>query len=100
MGGGEGGGGGGPSFISASLYIGDLLPEVNEGLLFKIFNAVGPVALIHVCPDAVTRNSLGYAYVNYHQTIDAERALESMNFTDIKSKPCRIMWSQRDPSVH
>jgi len=86
-------------FHSASLYVGDLTPDANEALLFEIFNAVGPVASIRVCRDAVTRRSLGYAYVNYHQLSDAERALDTMNFSMIKSKPCRIMWSQRDPSL-
>lgn len=87
------------SFQNASLYVGDLLSDVNEGLLFEVFNAVGPVSSIRVCRDAVTRRSLGYAYVNFHQMADAERALDTMNFMDIKNKPCRIMWSQRDPSL-
>ena len=88
-----------PPFHSASLYVGDLAFDASEGLLFEIFNTVGPVASIRVCRDAVTKRSLGYAYVNFHHVPDAERALDTMNYTLIKGKPCRIMWSQRDPTL-
>ncbi|KAF8925965.1 Protein phosphatase PP2A regulatory subunit B, partial [Dissophora ornata] len=84
---------------SASLYIGELDPSVNEAMLFEMFNSVGPVASIRVCRDAVTRRSLGYAYVNFHNVADGERALETLNYTLIKNRPCRIMWSQRDPAL-
>ncbi|XP_076597395.1 polyadenylate-binding protein 1-like [Chaetodon auriga] len=89
----------GPAYPLASLYVGDLHPDVTEAMLFQKFSPAGPIMSIRVCRDIITRRSLGYAYINFQQPADAECALDTMNYDVIKGRPIRIMWSQRDPGL-
>ncbi|CAO3630669.1 unnamed protein product [Cunninghamella echinulata] len=78
------------------LYVGELNPNVEENTLMDIFTQIGPVDNIRICRDAITNKSLGYAYINFSSEVGGERAIQSLNYSLIKGKPCRIMWSQKD----
>ncbi|CAG2233966.1 PABPC [Mytilus edulis] len=82
---------------AGALYVGDLHPDVTEAMLFEKFSTAGPVFSIRVCRDKITGSSRGCAYVKFQQEGDAEKALDTMNFDNLKGRPIRIMWSQGDP---
>ncbi|KAK4590840.1 hypothetical protein RGQ29_021148 [Quercus rubra] len=89
-----------PGFVNsqcASLYVGDLDPQVTESDLVKLFSTVGPIASVRLCRDISSQKSLRYAYVNFVHHYHASMALARLNHTYLKGFPMRIMWCQRDP---
>ncbi|KAF2307485.1 hypothetical protein GH714_029078 [Hevea brasiliensis] len=89
-----------PSMVSAtapaSLYVGDLHPDVTDGQLFDAFSEFKSLASVRVCRDSSSGRSLCYGYVNFISPQDAIQAIEMMNHTALNGKFLRVMWSHRD----
>ncbi|KAG5556748.1 hypothetical protein RHGRI_007124 [Rhododendron griersonianum] len=83
----------------ASLYIGDLHPDVTDGPVFEHFSEFKSLASVRVCRDSSTGRSLCYGYVNYISPLDAIRAIEVKNHSMLNGKVIRVMWSHRDPDA-
>ncbi len=79
--------------------MGDLAPDVAEAHLTTIFSTAAAVQSSRVCRDVFTRESLGYAYVNFMSPEDALKVMEEFNHAPINGRPCRIMLSQREPAL-
>lgn len=84
---------------SPSLYVGDLNQDVTETVLFDHFRKVASVVSVRVCRNLATKRSMGYAYVNFTSLPDAQKAMDELNYSPIKGRACRIMWSNRNPTL-
>jgi len=85
-------------YPNGSLYVGDLRQEVGESDIYDAFKECGAILSVRVCRDVKDQHSLGYAYVNFQTPENAQKALDTLNGKLLKGKPCRVMWSRRDPT--
>ncbi|XWS59577.1 hypothetical protein CRYUN_Cryun08bG0134100 [Craigia yunnanensis] len=83
----------------ASLYVGDLHPDISDGQLFDAFSEFKSLASVRVCRDSSTGRSLCYGYVNFISPQDAHHAIEAKNHSLLNGKMIRVMWSLRDPDA-
>uniref|UniRef100_A0A4W5QVW5 RRM domain-containing protein n=1 Tax=Hucho hucho TaxID=62062 RepID=A0A4W5QVW5_9TELE len=82
-----------------SLYVGDLHQNVTEADLNEMFSEAGPIFSVRVCRDRATHRSLGYAYVNFYQQDDSERALLMFSNDMLEGRYLRIMRSDPDRTL-
>eukprot|EP00796_Vickermania_ingenoplastis_P006179 gene6179-4457_t len=83
----------------ASLYVGELDPNIKENDLLNLFSPFGTILTVRVCRDMVSQRSLGYGFINYESHEAAQKAIETMNFKRVGDKCIRLMWQQRDPAL-
>ncbi|KAG5126256.1 hypothetical protein JHK82_027091 [Glycine max] len=76
--------------VPASLYVGDLHPEVVDHHLFEAFAEFKTMDSVRVCRDRVTMKSLCYVAI---------RAMKLKNNSYLNGKVIRVMWSHPDPSA-
>ena len=63
----------------ATVYVGDLDPQVNETLLWELMVQAGPVVNVHIPKDKLTLQHMGFGFVEFRAEVDAEYAIKIMN---------------------
>ncbi|SCU98028.1 LAFA_0G14994g1_1 [Lachancea sp. 'fantastica'] len=84
------------SFKTTALFIGDLNQNVSEKMLKEVFGAFPSLQSVKICLDAVTKKSLGYGYLNFAETEDAQKAIQDFSYVNLFGREVRIMPSMRN----
>lgn len=80
----------------ATLYVGNLDPQVDELLLYELFIQFGPVKLLNLPKDRVLRQHQGYGFVEYKAVSDAAYALEILRGVRLYSRTLKL--KKTDPT--
>eukprot|EP00242_Pyramimonas_sp_CCMP2087_P018341 CAMPEP_0198200104 /NCGR_PEP_ID=MMETSP1445-20131203/3168_1 /TAXON_ID=36898 /ORGANISM="Pyramimonas sp., Strain CCMP2087" /LENGTH=240 /DNA_ID=CAMNT_0043870063 /DNA_START=189 /DNA_END=907 /DNA_ORIENTATION=- len=80
----------------ATVYVGNLDPQVTEELLWEMFIQAGPLVNIYVPKDRVTSMHQGYGFVEYRGEDDADYAIKTLNMIKMWGKPIRVNKATQD----
>lgn len=76
--------------LNASLYVGNLDPQVTEPLLYELFIQVGPVRLLNLPKDRILRTHQGFGFVEFNNSDDASYAVNVLNGVRLFGKTLKM----------
>jgi splicing factor 3B subunit 4 len=80
----------------ATVYAGNLDPQVSEEMVWELFLQVGPVVNVYLPKDRVAGVHQGYGFVEFRGEEDAEYAVKVLNMIKLFGKPLRVSKSAQD----
>ena len=80
----------------ATVYAGNLDPQVTEELVWELFLQVGPVVNVYLPKDRVAGAHQGYGFVEFRGEEDADYAVKVLNMIKLFGKPLRCSKSAQD----
>lgn len=80
----------------ATVYVGNLDPQVTEELVWELFTQAGPVVNVYLPKDRVTNNHQGYGFVEYRSEEDADYCIKVLNMVKLFGKAIRINKASQD----
>lgn len=76
--------------MNNKLYVGGLSYSVTDGKLQEIFSEYGTVESARVISDKFTGQSRGFGFVEMGSGIEAQKAISSLNGTDLDGRTLTV----------
>jgi RNA recognition motif-containing protein len=80
----------GKLIMSKKLFVGNLNYRVDEDTLKEVFAKIGEVESVKIIKDLTTGRSKGFGFVEMTSGGDAEKAIATLNGTDLMERPLTV----------
>lgn len=67
----------------ATVYVGNIDPQVSEEIVWEVFVQAGPVVSVYMPKDRVTNLHQGYGFVEFRSEEDADYSIKILNMIKV-----------------
>jgi len=80
--------------MKTNLIVNYLPPTMTQDEIKSLFSSIGDVESCKLMRDKVTGQSLGYGFVNFRRSEDAEEAINTLNGLSIQNKTIKVSYAR------